>query len=80
VGVGRAVGHVLGLVDEGRRVVLSSTDGHWWLARVLSIGLPVGGCQFSLSAVVAGEPLVGVGIRLDGLGSAIALNNVLDEP
>jgi len=76
MGVGRAVSHVLALVDEGGGVVLSSADGHGLLARVLSISVPVRGRQLPVSSVVAGEPLVRVGLRLDGLGSAIALNYV----
>ena len=80
VGVGRAVSHVLALVDEGRRVVLPSADGHWWLTRVLSIRVSVGGRHVLFAGVVAGEPLVGVGIRLDGLGSTVALNSVLIKP
>lgn len=82
VRVGRAVVHLLALVDEGRGVILSSTDGDGLLPGVSLEGLPVRGGEVGAASsrcAVAGEPLVGVRLRLDWLGSAIALKYPLLE-
>lgn len=80
VRVGRAVVHLLAFVDEGRGVILSSTDGDGLLPGVSLEGLPIrGGEVAAVSVTVAGEPFVGVRLGLDWLGSAIALKIPLLE-